>query len=64
MTDTNPTSRFWIAGAVYWVAVTAVLVSAVEIWPHLLQSAPFFYATALGVAAGGFAIVYLMRARP
>jgi hypothetical protein len=64
MTDTNPSSRFWIAGAVYWIAVMAALILAVQIWPRLIQSAPFFYAAILGATAGGFAIVYLMRAKP
>ncbi|MDE2183937.1 MAG: hypothetical protein KGJ78_13035 [Alphaproteobacteria bacterium] len=57
-------SRFWVAGVIYWVVVIAALYLAVQIWPHLERSAPFFYAAVLGAVVGGFAIVYLMRSKP
>lgn len=54
-------SRFWVLGAIYWMAVAALVGAAHYFWPHAADSAPFFFAAVLGAVIAGFAIVYLFR---
>jgi hypothetical protein len=56
-------SKFWLLGAAYWIVVAALLAGVAQIWPHLLDSQPFFYAAILGAVVGGFAIVYLFQSK-
>jgi hypothetical protein len=57
-------SKFWLLGAAYWIVVAALFGGALQIWPHLHESQPFFYAAILGAVAGGFAVVYLFKPKP
>jgi hypothetical protein len=54
-------SRFWVLGSIYWMVVAALVGAAHYFWPHVADSAPFFFAAVLGAIIGGFAIVYLFR---
>jgi hypothetical protein len=56
-------SKFWLLGAAYWIAVAALLWTVVQVWPHLQDSQPFFYAVILGAVVGGFAVVYLFQSK-
>jgi hypothetical protein len=57
------TTSFWLLGAVYWIAVVAVLAALSNLVPHLLESRSFFYAFLAGSVAGGFVIVGLFRSK-
>jgi hypothetical protein len=50
-------------GAAYWIVIAALLWIVVQVWPHLQESQPFFYATVLGAVVGGFAVVYLFQSK-
>jgi hypothetical protein len=54
-------SKFWVLGAVYWILTAALVTLAHYLWPHVADTAPFFFAAVLGAVIGGFAIVYLFR---
>jgi len=54
-------SGYFLLGAAYWVAVAVLVFGALQIWPHLQDSEPFFYAAILGALAGGFAVVILFK---
>jgi uncharacterized membrane-anchored protein YitT (DUF2179 family) len=56
-------SKFWLLGAAYWIVIAALLWIVVQVWPHLQESQPFFYATVLGAVVGGFAVVYLFQSK-
>jgi hypothetical protein len=56
-------SKFWLLGAAYWIVVAALLWAAVQVWPLLQDSQPFFYAVVLGAVVGGFAVVYLFQSK-
>jgi hypothetical protein len=54
-------SKFLLLGAAYWIAVATLVGAVLQIWPHLQDSQPFFYAAVLGAVAGGFAVVFLFK---
>ncbi len=54
-------SRFLVLGAVYWLAVAALIGIAHRLWPGLAESAPFIVSVVLGVSIAGFVIVYIFR---
>jgi len=54
-------SRFWLLGALYWIAVMALVGGAYRLWPHLAASQTFFYAAVLGALIGGIALVMLFK---
>jgi small-conductance mechanosensitive channel len=53
--------RFWVLGSIYWMVVAVLVGTAHYFWPHIADTAPFFFAAVLGAVIAGFAIVYLFR---
>ena len=57
------TLKFWLISLAYWIVVAAILVAVFNMWPGVAQSSTFFYASTVGIIAGGLAVLYVLRAK-